>query len=487
MGITNICGFEHGDTLELEASGGTAGISTAYAHAGTYSWRVYPTTTATGYARLQGISSTTGARATINQATCYMRIYFLYVTKPAANEEQIMTCRSSSAVKGEIRLTSSGTLKLFDSTAAQIGSTGTTALEPYRWYRIEWYMTTSATPSTSTVYVDGAEEITGSGTFTNNNVGDYDFGKPTNLNGQTVDFYYDDYAISDSANPGEGFIVAVPVNGAGSSSQWTGSYTDIDDTPPNDGDATYIYDGTASGGKVSLFTISNPGNYGVRGTIKAVRVGSVIREELAHTSAMATRLRSAGTNSTSGNRNITASYGFQHVLAATDPAGGNWTYDRLKAIEVGVVNNGTTANNVLCTYMQVLVEFAPIPAPGVIVSRAAWGRAERIEARWASDDGGAAWSEWFDATGMLDRIIAVPDSTYAPSANYDVTLERPDGVDALLGLGANRSAANVECAWIYRETTAGDVERNVLGGRYRVKIANAGANKCGVVAFVLAT
>lgn len=493
MARARISGFEHGDTLEFSATGGTASVSTTYVcRSGLYSWRCNPTTTAVGWGRMRGINATTGAKGDFLLPTIYAKFNFMYVTKPAANEEQFFRVKyaAGATMKAELRLTSSGTIKLFDSTSTQVGSTGSTALEQYRWYRIEVQITTGGGTTASEVRIDGATEISGNGTYTANNTSDVVFGKETNLNGQSVDFYYDDFVADDSTWPGEGYIAAVPVTGDGSSSQWTGTYTSVDDTPPNDGDTTYIWDSTASGGHVSLFTIGNPGAYGVNGTIKSICAFSVCKEYFDHTSALITRIRSAGTNSDSGARNTTSSYtGASAIgmnLLEADPVGGAaFTYDRLKALEIGVVTNGTSSNEVRCTIVGLWVEYAPAPTPGVIISRERFGSAERIELRWTSDANGSAWSDWFGAEGIFDRAITVPNPTNIPTDNYDVTIENDTGLDVALGLLANRDTANTECVWIYKQSTTGDAERNQLLSRYRAKIVNAGANKMGILAMVI--
>lgn len=46
--------------------------------------------------------------------------------------------------------------------------------------------------------------------------------------------------------------------------------------------------------------------------------------------------------------------------------------------------------------------------------------------------------------GELVRLVTIPDSTTAPTDNYDIKIYDDDGVDVLVGAGADRDSAATE-------------------------------------------
>jgi hypothetical protein len=70
---------------------------------------------------------------------------------------------------------------------------------------------------------------------------------------------------------------------------------------------------------------------------------------------------------------------------------------------------------------------------------------KKITFAWTSSAGGAA-----DATtakaydGKILGFATIPDGVAAPTDDYDVVVNDADGLDVLLGAGANRDTANTE-------------------------------------------
>src|SRR5215467_6849069 len=110
-----ICSFETGDFGEtLNNKTGTMSVQTGTVISGTYSLQSNPTTTAVGWVGI-GTNNSAGASTGFSLATAFYRFDFLYLTKPAANDEDICTPASSgSVVKIYVRLTSTGVLKVYD-------------------------------------------------------------------------------------------------------------------------------------------------------------------------------------------------------------------------------------------------------------------------------------------------------------------------------------------------------------------------------------
>jgi hypothetical protein len=85
----------------------------------------------------------------------------------------------------------------------------------------------------------------------------------------------------------------------------------------------------------------------------------------------------------------------------------------------------------------------------VTVTEETFSHVKKISFAWESEDGGgdagkATKTTEESYTGQIARVVTIPDGTDAPSDNYDVQLLDEDGVDALLGAGADRDTANTE-------------------------------------------
>ncbi|MCL4822045.1 MAG: hypothetical protein KJ067_23195 [Vicinamibacteria bacterium] len=95
---------------------------------------------------------------------------------------------------------------------------------------------------------------------------------------------------------------------------------------------------------------------------------------------------------------------------------------------------------------------------------------------WTSDGAGAAngVSTGIAYNGKIEHLTTIPDGAAAPSAAYDVALKDQDGVDVLMGAGANRSATAIEQVGA---ATLGVVANDLL----TLEVTNAGAAKKGTV------
>jgi hypothetical protein len=75
------------------------------------------------------------------------------------------------------------------------------------------------------------------------------------------------------------------------------------------------------------------------------------------------------------------------------------------------------------------------------------GALQKIKWTWTSDSNGdaAAQATTYKYNGVLWKLITIPsDSDLAPTAAYDVYVYDADSVDALCGLGVDRSATATE-------------------------------------------
>jgi hypothetical protein len=105
-----------------------------------------------------------------------------------------------------------------------------------------------------------------------------------------------------------------------------------------------------------------------------------------------------------------------------------------------------------------------------------YGSVKKIKWTWTSDTAGAAAGATSTVAfnGALERLVTVPHATAAPSANYDVAVKDADGVDVLIGGGANRSATGTEQVLA---SSLGVVANDPL----YLDITNAGNTKQGTV------
>lgn len=103
---------------------------------------------------------------------------------------------------------------------------------------------------------------------------------------------------------------------------------------------------------------------------------------------------------------------------------------------------------------------------------------------WTSDaSGNVSGTDTESLAGEILRVVTNPGAT-APSDDYDLTITDADGVDLLVGVGANRDTANSEQTVPIIETL---VAANPHGsgvffdGPLSLAISNAGNAKQGVV------
>lgn len=354
MARVAVCGFEMGDTSELTTPTGTYSIVASPVRSGNYALRVNPTGSATGKAEIGGRAAG-GAGTTLNLATAYHAFYFQYATKPASGSEEIMAVPSMlGSRKFSIRLTSGGVLQAYDSTGTtQLGSDGTTVLVAGQWYLIEAMVGTGAAGSYA-VRINLNVELSGTGSLTTSNNQRLQLGKVQNRNSQDVDFFYDDVRIDSAGYPGPARIARMDPDGAGDTTQWTGTYADVDEIP-HDSDTTYLT--TSNSGDVELVSLESANSAGIGGKILTVVSCAVCRDE-GGASQLKVRLKTdTGTNNTS-NVDMGTSYALYAQINETDPGtGAAWLIGALNTMQVGVVANAAVAHR--CTALCAMVEFQP--------------------------------------------------------------------------------------------------------------------------------
>jgi 6,7-dimethyl-8-ribityllumazine synthase len=106
------------------------------------------------------------------------------------------------------------------------------------------------------------------------------------------------------------------------------------------------------------------------------------------------------------------------------------------------------------------------------------GTVKKIKAVWTSGtvaDGGKASATTTNAySGRIIGACTVPDSTTAPTDNYDITVKDVDGVDIALGALLDRDTANTE--YVSEASMAG-----VAHSTLTIAVENAGDGKKGTI------
>lgn len=96
----------------------------------------------------------------------------------------------------------------------------------------------------------------------------------------------------------------------------------------------------------------------------------------------------------------------------------------------------------------------------------------RIKWTWTSaTDGTVVKATTSGYYGQVVALFTDPGST-APTDNYDIVVNDPDGYDVMQGAGANRDTANSE--------TAVPTATSIAFGALTLSITNAGDQKTGV-------
>lgn len=366
MAVVNFTGFETGDALEFLSTNGTFSVQTGTVRTGTYAGRTNPSTTGAGSFNLSGIVTTTGrpAAGAATIVTSYVRFYFRYATKPAANSEQMFRALNTTSVdKFSVRINSSGNLLVYDQANALV-STGSTVLSANTWYRIEIKIGTGASAAYE-VKIDGTSELSGTCDQTIYNTSRVQFGKIANQNGQTVDFFYDDILWSDSAYPGLGECKLGVPNANGNYQTWTRSdimaahYEHVDERPYNTTD--YMIS-TQGSGDAETNAMQSAATIGVTGTINAVKsFAMVASDSITSTGSLKFRMRSGSTDTTTST-GFTTSISAYEALAlvhSTDPAtSAAWTTGGVDGVEVGAVENSISQKSRM-TASYIMVDYDP--------------------------------------------------------------------------------------------------------------------------------
>lgn len=255
---------------------------TAVVRSGTYAFRSNPAGAAIGWIGWGRIGDPTVDTSALtnrglasyagNPTSVFIRTYFQWLTKPAANNEEIMAITFNDTGNNAtiiVTLRSDQRLQVFDSAGVSVGI-GATVLASGTWYRIE-FNGNKGVAAPFELRIDGVTELSGVANQTALDMALTVLGKRANRNGQSVDFYYDDFITDSSDWPGPGRILNLKPTANGTFTEWsagTGAsgFAEIDEIPVDD-DTSYIAVVTAVP-KTSTFFYTPAG---VSGVVKAIQ------------------------------------------------------------------------------------------------------------------------------------------------------------------------------------------------------------------------
>ncbi len=369
MARINIIGFETGDASECGANAitGTGSVQNAIMHTGGYAFKSDPTTTATGFVNIRRPNPS----AALGLSTIYVRFYFYYVTAPASGAEIIFRSTDGTNTKFELRLDSTGILIGYDSVLNP--TSGATVLSAATWYRIE-VMVETGLSNTYEVKIDGAVEMTVTAVnLLATNHAQVMLGKSVNRANQTVEYYFDDYSMDDSAYPGVGVVEMLQVDGDGTLQDFTGTYTDVDELPPNAAD--YLTT-TGSAGQSETHTLLDSGTISVTSVITAVKCHIVALRNGGVNGSVQALLYQGGSEAVGAAGTTAAGAQGYGVLAVIDPASGvAFTTADIDSLEAGSREASPNASRI--AWVGLMVEYDPnaeqIITPPSIDSEEAFG------------------------------------------------------------------------------------------------------------------
>jgi len=344
----------------------------AVVRSGAYACRVNPVGAALGWNSYgkQGdpaidTSSLTNRSYTsfgVAPTSIWIRTYFQWLTKPAANDEQILSVTfngTNSTIA--LLLRSDGALQLIDSTGASLG-VGATILASGTWYRIEL----NANKGVAAAYelrIDGVTELSGIANQTALDMFTVIIGKRINRNSQTIDVYYDDFVVDDATWPGPGAVLNLRPDANGTFTAWasgTGAsdFTQVDEIP-TDGDTSYIANNGLGAVEVpSTFNYQSCASVGIFGGIKAVQPWCDWRTIAVNMQAFF-RLISGATTVNSAVTRVLTVYRKGYNIYTLDPNTGlAWTVAGVNAVQHGVVIPAPNAGTIYrATGLGLFVDF----------------------------------------------------------------------------------------------------------------------------------
>lgn len=354
-----------------DSAGGSISVVASPFSGGGYAYRVNPTTTGTG-SFLFSQFGTDGYVYDVgmNSTQAYYEFRFRCAQKSSAvTGEQIFDCRVLGASKASVRLLSSGLLAVYDSTNTLV-ATGSTVIADNTDYHIGFSCGTGASAAYE-LRVNGVTELTGtlnSGTTRHYGIR---IGKQTDLNGTTVDYYYDDVICSDTGfSNGIYRVGSMLPDSTVSIGSWTGGpnpddYTQIDDYSDS---TTYLKASAAGSFYMGMQDRSAAGM--INGTVVALKPYAVVRADSASGSGsvdlLVTTTAGGAYDGTSPSKTYTTTETLLQWCLAKIPgtASTAWTSSEVDGVQQGLY---ASATGIRCSSLWNEALFIPGKSGGLLL------------------------------------------------------------------------------------------------------------------------
>jgi hypothetical protein len=291
----------------------------------------------------------------------YVRFYLRVVTPPMSNDEPIMCFYDSGPtnVKLEIRLTSTGLLAAYGQGVTLL-DTGATTINNGTWYRIEVLCGKGAVAAPWEVKIDGVSEISGTADLINAGTQEVRLGRTADRNGESVEYYYDDFFWSDSTWPGAGQCSAMTPRGDGFTDwSYTGSssWESVDTIPV--GTSDYVY--STTNGQIVLVLLDNCATAGISGAIHSVKSWGYYQRDAGANGSILAQLISGSTTIAQAFSTGSA-WAPRLFFRDTDPnTSSAWSTAALDVVKIGAASDNV--NNSRCSSLLLMVDYDPSAPP----------------------------------------------------------------------------------------------------------------------------
>lgn len=282
-----------------------------------------------------------------NKLPCAFRIK-TFPTNPTKYAAPLIVCSSGGLITGVFAVGQDKKFRIFDpALALKATSTGTLDADTGYWMVWEDNWDTSRDVTVRVYDLGGnlIENITGTGlSKIIGSPAGFGTGAPFSAWRQSgAQWYVDDFSIFNHSS-----WPTVPVrpknkylkpDANGSDNTWTGyvggasKWESVDDTPPNDGDTTYVYDTAGMQVRYQGFGHEACGLSGAE-TIQAVELAVYAKRNGGSHAYLKLGMKLGGTRVSEGAWwNLSPTYGHRRYFRATDPDGNDWSAANLNLSE----------------------------------------------------------------------------------------------------------------------------------------------------------
>lgn len=308
------------------------------------------------------------------QGDYYLRAAIRVATLPGAIINVLGFINSAVGDKVTIRLTTTGTLQLYNQEdGAQIGS-DSAALSINTWYIVELRVNCTTLATTSVEARLNLSSFASGNIDLATGINQFKFGVFTTS--ATTSLFFDDMVVNDSSGsfqnswPGEGKIIHLKPNAAGDNSDWTNDYTYVDEVTPDDA-TTLVSSNTLD--QIDDHNIEPPVYLGTSDTINVVQVGCRFNGAGASANAsFVLRIKASASGTVEESSAITPSNTTWVTNAAAAPRNYSltlydlpgasttaWTKTDIAAAQIGYRLSTASTNAAQISTVWLLVDYTP--------------------------------------------------------------------------------------------------------------------------------